>query len=114
MNPLNLIVLRCRNLERSRTFYEHFGLRFAKHAHGTGPEHYAHEDERGVLEIYPASRSADVSDQTGLGFAVADLAAVRAELAAGGFAPVTITDNPWGTTFVVRDPDGRRVEVKGR
>lgn len=113
MNAFNLL-LRCRNLERSRTFYEHFGLRFAKHAHGAGPEHYAHEDDRGALELYPAKSAADVTDQTGLGFAVGDLVAAQAALAACGFAPGAIMDNPWGTTFVVRDPDGRRVEVKAR
>lgn len=114
MNALNLLVLRCRDLERSRAFYEQFGLCFAKHAHGAGPEHYAHEDDRGVLELYPAKSTADVVDQTGLGFAVSDLVAAQAALAACGFAPGAIMDNPWGTTFVVRDPDGRRVEVKAR
>ena len=114
MNSLNLLVLRCRDLERSRAFYEHFGLHFAKHAHGAGPEHYSHEDARGVFELYPSKRSADAPDQTGLGFAVSDLRAVHAALAACGFAPAAVTDNPWGTTFVVRDPDGRRVEVKAQ
>ena len=66
------------------------------------------------FELYPSKNSVDAPDQTGLGFAVADLPAVHAALAACGFAPGAIADNPWGTTFVVRDPDGRRVEVKAR
>jgi len=33
-------------------------------------------------------------------------------LADRGFAPGATADRPWGRTFVVRDPDGRRVEVK--
>ena len=53
MNGLNLLVLRCRDLERARAFYEVLGLRFTRHAHGSGPQHYAHEDERGVFELYP-------------------------------------------------------------
>ncbi len=112
MNSINLLVLRCADLERSRAFYELFGLRFTRHAHGTGPEHYAHEDAAGVFELYPAKDAASPTDQTGLGFGVADLAAAHAALHAGGFAPDPPPDNPWGRTFVVRDPDGRRVEVK--
>ncbi len=34
------------------------------------------------------------------------------ELDRRGFAPQAISDKAWGRTFVVRDPDGRRVEVK--
>jgi hypothetical protein len=29
-----------------------------------------------------------------------------------GFEPEEVKDTAWGRTFVVRDPDGRRVEVK--
>ncbi len=112
MNGLNLLVLRCRDLERARAFYEVFCLRFARHGHGSGPEHYVHEDERGVFELYPAANESSVGDRTGLGFAVPDLALAHARLAALGFAPAEAKDNPWGRTFVVRDPDGRRVEVK--
>ena len=108
MRSLNLLVLRCRDLEASRTFYESFGFRFTKHAHGSGPEHYAHEDERGVLELYPAT-VANGSDMTGLGFACADLEGLRESMTA--FSPGPIRDNPWGRSFVVRDPDDRRVEV---
>ncbi len=110
MNRLNLLVLRCRDPERSRAFYEAFGLSFAKHRHGSGPEHYAHEDDRGVLELYPAT-SPDAGNLTGLGFSAPDLPPLRDALSALGFEPKPIGDNPWGRSFVVRDPDGRRVEV---
>ena len=110
MRSLNLLVLRCRELEKSRAFYETFGLRFTKHSHGSGPEHYAHEDERGVFELYPAT-SQTSGDMTGVGFAVADLEEARCTLEAGSFAPGPVRDNPWGRSFVVRDPDDRRVEV---
>jgi lactoylglutathione lyase len=84
-------------------------MTFTRHAHGAGPEHYAHEDERGVFEIYPAKQG-DAADKTGLGFLVADLAGMHAKLA--GYQPQGIAENEWGRTFVLRDPDGRRVEVK--
>ena len=108
---LNLVVLRCRDVEASRAFYERFGFVFAEHVHGAGPRHFAAEAAGFVLELYPAA-SADYADQTGLGFAVADLRGLHEQLSAGGLAPGAIKDNPWGVSFVLRDPDGRRVEVQ--
>ena len=111
MRNLNLLVLRSPDIERTSRFYEYFGMTFTRHAHGAGPEHFAHEDERGVFEIYPAKQG-DAPDKTGLGFAVDDLVDMHAKLAR--YQPQAISENQWGKTFVVRDPDGRRVEVKQR
>jgi catechol 2,3-dioxygenase-like lactoylglutathione lyase family enzyme len=107
---LNLLVLRCTDMDRCRAFYECFGYRFEKHAHGTGPQHYAAEDAGNVLELYPATESTP-ADQVGLGFRVASFADVQAKLRAAGFAPGEMKENPWGPSFVVRDPQNRRVEV---
>jgi lactoylglutathione lyase len=111
MERLNLLVLRCRDIERSRAFYEILGLSFTKHAHGSGPEHYAHEDSKGVFELYPSAGAAS-ADETGLGFASPSLQSTWSKLHERGFEPGQIKPRPWGKTFVVRDPDGRRVEVK--
>jgi catechol 2,3-dioxygenase-like lactoylglutathione lyase family enzyme len=107
---LNLLVLRCRDLEASRAFYEQLGFAFAEHVHGSGPRHYAAEAPDFVLELYPAP-SIDNVDQTGLGFAVPDLHALHQRLSAAGLTPNPIKDNPWGRTFVLRDPDRRRIEI---
>jgi catechol 2,3-dioxygenase-like lactoylglutathione lyase family enzyme len=111
MKHLNLLVLRCRDIEASRRFYEVLDLRFEAHAHGDGPRHYACVDERGVLELYPATVPA-TGDRTGVGFELPDFEAVLARFAAAGFQPQPVRLNPWGRTFVVRDPDDRRVEIK--
>jgi len=111
MKRLNLLILRCRDIEKARSFYECFDMSFIKHSHGSGPEHYAAEDDAGVFELYPAAGEA-ASDQTGLGFDEPELAARFARLAELGFSPKPISQTPWGKSFVVRDPDGRRVEVK--
>ena len=111
MNRLNLLVLRCADIKRTRAFYELLGLRFQQHAHGSGPIHFAHEDERGVIELYPAD-TANPADHVGLGFTVDDLPAAHARFAHAARNPGDIRDREWGRTFVVRDPDGRRVEVK--
>src|SRR6266481_8894238 len=44
MNPtLNLVVLRCADIDRAMAFYSKLGLHFARHRHGTGAEHYSAE-----------------------------------------------------------------------
>ena len=109
MVNLNLIVLRCADIESARRFYETLGMSFSRHAHGTGPEHYAHEDARGVFELYPAQEGS--ADRTGLGFVSGDLHQTRASFVSAQFEPGPVCETPWGVSFVVRDPDGRRIEI---
>jgi lactoylglutathione lyase len=110
---LNLLILRCRDLEKCRAFYELLGFEFVEHAHGSGPMHFACEIGDFVFELYPAP-SPDYLDQTGVGFLAEDLGLVNQRLAKAGYNPGSIKRNPWGLTFMVRDPDGRRVEMKAR
>ena len=109
MKALSLRVLRSGDVEKARRFYELLGMSFSRHRHGTGPEHYASEDDRGVFEIYP--RSGGEADATGLGFKVSNLPKAFAQFASAGYEPSPMRENPWGRSFVVRDPDGRRVEI---
>ena len=110
MQNLNLLVLRCADIEATKRFYEVIGMSFIRHAHGNGPEHLAHEDARGVFELYPVKEHQP--DRTGVGFLTDDLQASHSRFATAGFEPGAILHNEWGTSFVVRDPDGRRVEIK--
>ena len=112
MSFVNLLVLRCGDVARTRVFYECLELEFNEHRHGDGPIHAGAMDGMGlILELYPASEKNPV-DRCGLGFGAPDLDRVIAALRAKQFEPGKIEDQPWGKTFVVRDPDGRRVEVK--
>jgi lactoylglutathione lyase len=108
---MNLVVARCRDIDATRAFYDCLGFEFERHSHGTGPEHYAHEDARGVFELYPVA-TGKTPDTAGLGFSHPDLDSLSNRFADLGLQPTPPTDHPWGRTFVVRDPDGRRVELK--
>jgi len=110
VKTLNLLVLRCRDVEAARRFYELLGMTFTKHRHGTGPEHYAQEDERGVFELYPAGDAP--ADTAGVGFGVPEVEEAFARFESAGFSPKPVRETQWGRSFVVRDPDGRRVEIK--
>src|SRR5579871_6723667 len=110
---LTLLVLKTRQVERLRTFYHALGIELKQERHGKGPTHYTGQVGALVLEVYPLpvdARSADPT--TRLGFSVANLTAVVEALQAIGTPVVTQPRaTPWGYRAVVRDPDGRAVEL---
>lgn len=108
----NLVVIRSQQMDRSAAFYEALGLRFQKHRHGDGPEHYASESESQTFEIYPLAKDATPTTETRIGFAVVEVDSVFARLLHAGGEPVSSPkQSPWGRRAVVRDPDGHRVEL---
>jgi predicted enzyme related to lactoylglutathione lyase len=110
---LNLLVLKTRQMEKLRDFYAAVGIAFTEERHGGGPTHYAARLADVVLELYPLSADAGPADATTrLGFAVADVdAAVRSLEAAGGTTVHKPQQTAWGYRAVIRDPDGRAVEL---
>ena len=112
MARLNLVVLRCEDIDRAASFYAELGLPFEKHAHGAGPLHYACEQSGMVFELYAASEKSPVTKSTRIGFVVDDVdARVEAleQVGAGVITPPT--DSPWGRRAVIRDLDGHTVEL---
>ena len=59
MRNLNLLVVRCANIERSKGFYELFGMAFVKEQHGNGPAQQAIE-RRNFTGKTPAFRHGDI------------------------------------------------------
>ncbi|WP_428304039.1 VOC family protein [Lacipirellula sp.] len=115
MPRLNLVVLRCTDIDAAAEFYGQLGLVFEKHAHGSGPEHYASEHAGIVFELYPASAKSPVTKSTRIGFVVDDVGACMALVeAVGGSIASLPADSPWGRRAVVRDPDGHTVELTAK
>lgn len=107
---LNLIVLRARDADALARFYSALGLSFSRHRHGTGPEHYAHEEGSVVFEIYPAASSGPTQSLR-LGFSVDDLTTTLASATAAGASLLTpASESQWGLRAVIADPEGHRVE----
>jgi catechol 2,3-dioxygenase-like lactoylglutathione lyase family enzyme len=94
---LNLVVLRVADIDRSAAFYRLLGLEFMKHAHGSGPLHYACDLNNFVFELYPASPEQPVAPSTRIGFAVADVdEAVSGQVAEAGVRGVApAKDSEW-------------------
>src|SRR5437867_2420448 len=109
---LNLLVIRSPDIDRSARFYQLLGLIFTKHAHGTGPEHYAAELGSAAFEIYPSRDDTDSTTSTRLGFRVTNLDQTVPALQQSGAKIVSPPkDTPFGRRAVVDDPDGHRVEL---
>ncbi len=90
---MHLLVIHTTRVAACVDFYTGLGLEFTRERHGEGPEHHAAVlADGGVFEIYPAT-PARVTGAVRLGFTVH-----------GGALPPG--------RHVVRDPDGRNVDVR--
>ncbi len=110
---LSLVVLKTRQVNALRDFYGSLGIELAQEQHGKGPVHFAGRVGKVVLEIYPLPEGGTAADgATRLGFTVERLAEIIQALQALGTPVVTEPQNTeWGLRVVVRDPDGRAVEL---
>jgi len=106
VKSLNLLVLRCTDIERSKEFYEKLSLSFVKEQHGKGVVHYSTKLGGLVLELYPLGKSS--VDNTRLGFTVNS---VNPILEDETVEIVSEYEFDGKTTYVVVDPDGRKVEL---
>lgn len=112
----SLLVLKTRQVADLRAFYETLGVTLSQEKHGRGAAHLAGKMGDVSFELYELPDDGTVVDATTrLGFAVNTLVKVVDALQALG---ITIVSQPksteWGYRAVVRDPDGRAVELYQR
>ena len=112
MKP-NLIVIRAQDIDALVEFYSLLGCEFEKHSHGKGPEHYAHESDAAVFEIYPFIEGGPSTLGVRIGFLVESVDdAVKCMVNSGkGKLVSEPKDSPWGRRAVIDDPEGHRVEL---
>lgn len=110
---LTLLVLKTPQVDRLRAFYQTVGVEFTEEQHGQGPRHYAGQVGDVVIELYPlADDGATVDTSTRLGFSVDKLTEVVQALEGIGTHVVKQpSQTAWGLQAVVKDPDGRSVEL---
>ncbi len=110
---LSLLVLKTRQIDRMCEFYAILGIDLVQEQHGKGPAHYSGRVGGTLLEIYPLPDDHPIADATTrLGFTVKDLSLTLGTLNSRG-APVVskAQATEWGERAIVRDPDGRAVEL---
>lgn len=105
MLSLCLIVLRVRDLETSRCFFEALGCKLVPEQHGRGPRHYSFSFGELVVELFPALGK-NTSDLR-LGMRVSELSAVLAHVEDAGGVIVSRHQH----TAIVKDPDGHTIEL---
>lgn len=113
---LNLLVIRSANIHESAKLYTLFGLQFEYHQHGKGAWHYSAIINGTVFEIYPLLKRQEQADvSTRLGFEVENLDELMLKLRE---EDITIMSPPslseFGYIAVIKDLDGRKIELKGK
>jgi lactoylglutathione lyase len=110
---LSLLVVQTHQLERVRSFYQALGVEMHEEKHGKGPRHYAGFVGNVVFEIYPLPEDgADSDPRCRLGFAVEHMHTLFTQLKESGTPVISEPSlTPWGLRAIVRDPDGRAVEL---
>ena len=108
---LKLLVLKTDDVERLRDFYTLLGFAFVEERHGSGPMHYSAAMGDGVLEIYPIPDGAEVDTTTRLGFAIESMDETIKSIREVSKAVAEPKKTQWGLRAVVRDTDGRSVEL---
>lgn len=112
---LSLLVLKTQQVEKLRVFYSMFGIEFCEEQHGTGPTHFAGQLQDTVFEIYPLAEREQPDSSTRIGFVVDDLNFVLESLWRHQFCKLKkAKQTEWGYRAVVRDPDGRAIELYQR
>lgn len=115
------LILFAADVERTAAFYRALGLALEPERHGDGPVHHtvalgpthvaifgAHDDRAGAAGGIP-HRSAGAQF---FGLTVPDLdAAFTAATGLGAVVEQEPSTKPWGRRALVRDPDGRVVEL---
>ncbi|ACU63691.1 VOC family protein [Chitinophaga pinensis] len=113
MIQLNLVVIKTSRQEEQVRFYSTIGITFESHRHGNGPYHYAATLDGLTFEIYPLPKGTTEPDTTTrLGFTVENLNNTLQRLEELGVETVQApASTEWGYAAVVKDPDGRRIEL---
>ena len=110
---LTLLVLKTRQIEQVQLFYETLGIELAEEQHGKGSVHFAGRAGNVVIEVYPLpDDGTPVDSSIRLGFAIENVTEIVQALEGIGTKVVTpANETAWGLQSLVRDPDGRAVEL---
>ena len=107
---LNLIVIRTTNMLQLVNFYKLLDLEFDYHKHEQGVYHYSAKIGETVFEIYPLLKSQTEADiSTRFGFKIDNFEEKLALLS--DFMVSKPTQTEFGLCAILKDTDGRKVEI---
>jgi len=110
---IRLLVIRTSDIAKLADFYTLLGLTFDYHKHGKSPYHYSAPVGNTILEIYPlAKNQTEADNELRVGFALDNFENTITTLKEKG---VEFVSEPMQTDYgfmaIIKDPDGRRVEL---
>ena len=106
---LNLLVLRCKNIEKSKNFYEKLGLKFIKEQHGKSPVHYSTYVGKMLMELYPVKEGDNIENsRLGFSLGVEDIHSYLNKVSIEIVSEYEFDDK---SIVLVVDPDGRKIEL---
>jgi predicted enzyme related to lactoylglutathione lyase len=110
---IRLLVIRTSEIAQLADFYTLLGLTFEYHKHGKSPYHYSAPVGNTILEIYPLAKGQTEADkELRVGIALDDFENTMTTLNDKG---VEFVSEPMQTDYgfmaIVKDPDGRRIEL---
>lgn len=110
---LRLLVLKTKKLLALKGFYELLGLHFQEEKHGKGPLHFSTTiNDKLVFELYPLTKDVELDLTIRLGFEVSNVESTIAKIKFIEGKIVSLPkDTAWGKRAVIKDLDGRTVEL---
>jgi len=113
---LGALVIFATHMDEVVSFYRALGVPLEDETHEDGPVHQACDLGAVHFAVFPSGADAGPGSRSGRavmpGFAVPSLGdALKHVRALGSEIVEEPTEYPWGPRFLVRDPDGRTVEV---
>ena len=105
---LKLLVIRCKDIEKSKDFYEKLKFNFKKEQHGKGPIHYSCCVGNMVLELYPLLDNC--IDNIRLGFYI-DIDNIDTYLSIQNIEIISTYIFNNYKVYVIKDPDNRKIEL---
>jgi 5'-nucleotidase len=113
---INLIVMRSDKAKLLSEFYNDvLGLNFEYHQHGNGPYHYSCMINDILYEIYKSTQNFPVDPSLRLGFTVSNLDNIVSRMNNSRESELyTPKVTQWGYRVVIRDIEGRKIELLQR
>ncbi|MDX1957176.1 MAG: hypothetical protein SFU98_01315 [Leptospiraceae bacterium] len=105
---VKFLTIKCKDIERSRSFYELLGINFVKEKHEDGPEHYSSNINGMVLELYPTKDN--IKNSLIIGLELDLLVEEIIEKIQLRFGNQNITKNKNGN-LVIKDPDENTIHL---
>ncbi len=103
---MNLFVIHTPDLHATKQFYQQIGLKLTPEKHREGLDHFSSFFANGtVFKIYPGEKS-----RGGIGFETTQFEQVSQHATEASLSPTFVTRHG-RRCLILRDPDGRRVEI---